>query len=60
MKTLYVAEADPKGKEQLLAFPVKEDGSVGGKRHGKTGCGHEDGEVANHGILKKTSNGGKR
>jgi gluconolactonase len=32
MKTLYVAESNPKGKQQLLAFPLKEDGSVGEKK----------------------------
>jgi gluconolactonase len=32
MKTLYVADSNPKGKQQLLAFPLKEDGSVGAKR----------------------------
>ncbi len=32
MKTLYVADSNPKGKQQLLAFPLKEDGSVGEKR----------------------------
>ncbi len=32
MKTLYVAEANPKGKQQLLAYPLKEDGSVGAKK----------------------------
>ena len=31
MKTLYVAEANPKGKQQLLAYPLNEDGSVGAK-----------------------------
>jgi gluconolactonase len=32
MKTLYVADSNPKGKQQLLAFPVKADGSVGEKK----------------------------
>ncbi len=32
MKTLYVAEANPKGKQQLLAYPLHEDGSVGPKK----------------------------
>ncbi len=32
MKTLYVAEANPKGKQQLLAYPLKEDGGVGNKK----------------------------
>jgi len=32
MKTLYVADSNPKGKQQLLAFPLKDDGSVGEKK----------------------------
>lgn len=32
MKTLYVADSNPRGKRQLLAFPLKEDGSVGAKK----------------------------
>ncbi len=32
MKTLYVADSNPKGKQQLVAFPLKEDGSVGAKK----------------------------
>jgi gluconolactonase len=32
MKTLYVADSNPKGKQLLLAFPLKEDGSVGDKK----------------------------
>jgi gluconolactonase len=32
MKTLYVADSNPKGKQQLLAFDLKADGSVGPKR----------------------------
>jgi gluconolactonase len=32
MKTLYVADSNPKGNQHLLAFPLKEDGTVGEKR----------------------------
>jgi gluconolactonase len=32
MRTLYLADNDPKGKRHLLAFPLKEDGSVGDKK----------------------------
>lgn len=32
MKTLYLAESDPRGKQQLLAFDLNKDGSVGPKR----------------------------
>ena len=32
LKTLYVAEANPKGKQQLLAYPLNEDGGVGDKK----------------------------
>ncbi|HVS34000.1 MAG TPA: SMP-30/gluconolactonase/LRE family protein [Gemmataceae bacterium] len=32
MKTLYVAEANPKGKQQLLAYPLHDDGGVGAKK----------------------------
>jgi gluconolactonase len=32
MKTLYVADSNPKGNQHLLAFPVKKDGSVGEKK----------------------------
>src|SRR5262249_52894252 len=32
MKTLYLADSNPKGKQQLLAFPLKPDGSVGAKK----------------------------
>src|ERR1051326_511656 len=32
MKTLYVADSNPKGNQQLLAFPLKADGSVGEKK----------------------------
>jgi gluconolactonase len=32
MKTLYVADSNPKGNQHLLAFPLKEDGSVGPKK----------------------------
>lgn len=32
MKTLYVADNNPQGKRQLLAFPLKPDGTVGPKR----------------------------
>jgi len=32
MKTLYVAEANPNGKQQLLAYPLREDGGVGEKK----------------------------
>jgi gluconolactonase len=32
MKTLYVAEANPKGKQQLLAYPLDADGGVGAKK----------------------------
>jgi gluconolactonase len=31
-KTLYVADNNPSGKRQLLAFDLKEDGAVGAKR----------------------------
>jgi YVTN family beta-propeller protein len=32
MKTLYLADSNPKGNQHLLAFPLKPDGSVGAKR----------------------------
>ena len=32
MKTLYVADSNPKGNQHLLAFPLKADGSVGKKK----------------------------
>jgi gluconolactonase len=32
MKTLYVADSNPKGNQHLLAFPLKADGSVGEKK----------------------------
>jgi len=32
MKTLYLAESNPGGPQQLLAYPLKEDGGVGKKR----------------------------
>jgi gluconolactonase len=32
MKTLYVADSNPGGNQQLLAFPLTPDGSVGPKR----------------------------
>lgn len=32
MKTLYLADSNPRGKRQLLSFPLKEDGSVGVKK----------------------------
>ncbi len=32
MKTLYVADSNPKGNQHLLAFPLKADGSVGDKK----------------------------
>jgi gluconolactonase len=32
MKTLYLAESHPKGDRLLLAYPLKEDGSVGTKK----------------------------
>jgi gluconolactonase len=32
MKTLYLADSNPGGNQQLLAFPLKEDGSVGPKK----------------------------
>jgi len=32
MKTLYLADNNPKGKRQLLAFPLKPDGTVGAKK----------------------------
>jgi gluconolactonase len=32
MKTLYVADSNPRGKRQLLAFSLKPDGSVGPKQ----------------------------
>jgi gluconolactonase len=32
MKTLYVADSNPRGKRQLLAFPLNPDGSVGAKQ----------------------------
>ena len=31
-KTLYVAESDPKGDRQLLAYPLNADGTVGAKK----------------------------
>lgn len=32
MKTLYLADNHPKGNRHLLAFPLKEDGTVGAKK----------------------------
>jgi gluconolactonase len=32
MKTLYLADSNPKGNRHLLAFPLNEDGSVGKKK----------------------------
>jgi gluconolactonase len=32
MKTLYVADSNPRGKQQLVAYPLKDDGSVGPKK----------------------------
>lgn len=32
MKTLYLADSNPKGNRHLLAFPLKADGSVGAKK----------------------------
>jgi gluconolactonase len=32
MKMLYVADSNPKGNQHLLAFPLREDGTVGPKR----------------------------
>src|SRR5207245_1663907 len=32
MKTLYLADSNPNGNQHLLAFPLKEDGSVGPKK----------------------------
>lgn len=32
MKTLYLADSNPKGNQHLLAFPLKEDGTVGPKK----------------------------
>jgi len=32
MKTLYVADSNPKGNQHLVAFPLKDDGSVGKKK----------------------------
>jgi gluconolactonase len=32
IKTLYLAESDPKGDRQLLSYPLKADGSVGDKK----------------------------
>jgi gluconolactonase len=32
MKTLYVADSNPKGNQHLLAFPLKADGTVGDKK----------------------------
>ncbi len=32
MKTLYVADSNPKGNQHLVAFPLKEDGTVGKKK----------------------------
>src|SRR5262249_32716808 len=32
MKTLYVANNVPRGKQQLVSYPLKEDGSVGPKK----------------------------
>jgi gluconolactonase len=32
MKTLYLADSNPRGNRHLLAFPLKPDGSVGPKR----------------------------
>jgi sugar lactone lactonase YvrE len=31
LKTLYVADSNPRGNQHLLAFPLREDGSVGPK-----------------------------
>src|SRR5262249_5165374 len=32
MKTLYLADSNPKGNQHLLAFPLKADGTVGKKK----------------------------
>jgi gluconolactonase len=32
MKTLYLADSNPKGNQHLLSFPLHEDGSVGAKK----------------------------
>jgi gluconolactonase len=32
MKTLYLADSNPKGNQHLLAFPLKDDGTVGSKK----------------------------
>jgi gluconolactonase len=32
MKTLYIADSNPRGNRHLLAFPLRDDGSVGAKR----------------------------
>src|SRR5439155_20607957 len=32
MKTLYLADSNPKGNQHLLAFPLKADGTVGEKK----------------------------
>jgi gluconolactonase len=32
MKTLYLADSNPRGNQHLLAFPLKDDGTVGPKR----------------------------
>jgi gluconolactonase len=32
MKTLYLAQSDPAGKQRLLAYALKEDGTVGSRR----------------------------
>jgi gluconolactonase len=32
MKTLYLADSNPKGNRHLLSFPLNEDGSVGAKK----------------------------
>ncbi len=32
MKTLYVADSNPRGNRHLLAFPLRDDGSVGAKK----------------------------
>jgi gluconolactonase len=32
LKTLYLADSNPRGNQHLLAFPLREDGSVGPKR----------------------------
>ncbi len=32
MKTLYLADSNPRGNQHLLAFPLKPDGTVGAKR----------------------------